>query len=229
MHLAVVSCWNYRDCWNPCLELIEKFWPEHPPITLITDKCFSYDFKIKPDIFTGPGWDWQWCQLVSFYATTINEPVILMQEDFLINSTVDDAAIRHGLELMKTRNTGCLRIYPCPGGTEEIGNPYIARIPKGTTARISCQAAIWEPTYLAEVAKKAMWTTSEAGDFENLGTPAAEEMPQEVLGFKRDAYPWPIEYINSAISRGLWDPNAIALCRRYGVEIDRSMREVACA
>lgn len=226
MQLAVVSCWKYRDCWNPFLELLEKFWPDHPPVTLITDQCFTYDFKVKPfKVFTGPGSGWQWCQLVSFYATTINEPVVLMQEDFFLSAPVDDDAIRHGVAVLKRRNAGCVRLHPCPGGTEEIGDPCIARIPKGTTARISCQAAIWEPRYLAEVAKHAMWTTSEAGDFENLGTPAAEEMPQEVLGFKREM-PWPMDYTNSGITRGLWNPDAIKLFAKHGIEVDRSMRMV---
>lgn len=227
MRLAVVSCWSYRDAWNPFLELLEKFWPAHPPVTLITDRFHSYDFKVKaPYVFTGPGSGWQWCQLVAFYASTINEPVILMQEDFLINEKVDDEAIRYGLAMLQVRNAGCIRIYPCPGGTEDIGDPYIARIPKGTTARISCQAAIWEPRFLNRVATKAQWTTSEAGDFENLGTPAAEEMPQEVLGFKRDVQPWPIQYLNSGITRSLWNPDSIRLFEQHGIDVDRSMRMV---
>lgn len=211
MRIAVPTCEAYRDCWAPFQTLFDKFWPACP----------------YPVIFYSATPDEPWCATVKRIAKESSTPVLLMQDDFFLNSPVNAGLIRHGWGELENRKAGCVRLYPCPGGIEEYGDPLFAIVPRGTTARISCQAAIWSPGFLDDVAQGASWTTGEAGDFENLGSPFADGLEPEVLAFKREINPWPMSYISSAISRGEWNPDALALCERLNIPVDRSLRPVA--
>lgn len=210
MRIALITCEKYRDCWSPFIDLFRKFWPDCPyPVTFYSDNYTE-----------------SWCSVVLRCANESGEPVLILQEDFLLLATVRQDVVAHGLELLESRNAGMVRLYPSPGGTEDIGDTYFAGVPRGTRYRISCQASIWNPEYLAEITSRSMSTTSEAGDFENIGGPEGDSLPQEVLSFKRELTPWPLEYLASAIVRGQWNPDAIRLCETHGIPLDRTMRQV---
>lgn len=232
MKLAVVSCWKYRDCWNPCLVLLDTFWPDHPnPVALLTDEIgdFRFTSKRQPLIFCAPTkYRWPWCKVVEHYARTVTEPILLLQEDFLLTKPVDTAVVEHAAKLLEQTSAGMIRLYPSPGGTQDIGDPLFAEVPRGTPYRISCHASLWNPDYLAHVAQGAAWTTGEAGDFENLGSPFSDGLAQPVLAYKREL-DWPMDYLASAIRRGQWEPDAIKLCAEHKIDLDRSMREVWAA
>lgn len=212
MRIAVITCEKYSDCWDPFLALFRKFWPDCP-----------YPVAFHKEQNAGD----TWCSVVRRCAQEAgDDPILLMQEDFWLNKPVGQAVVAHALELLKSRAAGVVRLYPSPGGTEDIGDSYFAAVPRGTRYRISCHASVWRPGYLDEIARGAMWTTGEAGDFENLGSPYADALPQEVLAFKYELQPWPVDYIASAVGRGKWNPDAIRLCEEHGIPLDRSMRPV---
>jgi hypothetical protein len=211
MRVAVITCDAFRDAWEPFRALFTKFWPECPyPVTWYSDNGTA-----------------SWCSVVLGCANESNAPILLLQEDFFMSQPVRQSVVEHGLRLMMLRNAGALRLYPSVGGIDDIGDPYFAAVPRGTRYRLSCQASIWNPEYLAEIARRSMETTSEAGDFENLGGPQGDLLPNEVLAFKRDLKPWPFEYIATAIVRGRWNPDALKLCAEHGIAIDTSRRAIA--
>lgn len=212
MRIAVITCTAYKDAWQPFRALFAKFWPDCP-----------YDLQFWPDRHGET-----WCSVVMRCAEAwSDQPILMLMEDFYLTDPVEMSLVRHGLFQLANEKAGCVRLYPCPGGTEDYGDPFYAIVPRGSVGRISCQAAIWNPAFLYDVARGAMRTTGTAGDFENLGTPAADELDAPVLAFKRELTPWPMQYLASAISRGLWEPDAIRLCEKHGIPLDRSMREIA--
>lgn len=212
MRIAVITCAKYKDAHAPFLALFAKFWPDCP-----------YDLQMWSDEPGEP-----WCSVVMRCASAwSDQPILMLMEDFYLTAPVEISLVQHGLFQLCNEKAGCVRLYPCPGGIEEYGDPLYAIVPRGTTARVSCQAGIWNPEFLHDVARGAMSTTGEAGDFENLGTPYAEGLDAPVLAFKRELQPWPMQYLASAISRGEWDPNAIRLCAEHGIPMDRSQRSVA--
>lgn len=212
MRIAVITCEAYRDAWHPFMQLFEKFWPGCPhPLS------FYYDQ------FPGE----QWCGVVERVARDSDDLILLMQEDHFLKSRVDSSVVEYAANLLLTRRAGCIRLYPCPGSDEEIGDELFGIVRKGTVGRISCQAAIWDPKFLNKVAVNSHWTTGEAGDFENLGSAYAETIDTEVLALKRETKePWPFDYICSGITRGLWNPDALKLFRENNIEFDLSMRKV---
>jgi hypothetical protein len=160
-----------------------------------------------------------------FVNTAINpdEPILMFQEDFFLTETIRTWIIQRALLEFRRLNAGCVRLYPMPGADGEYGNSEFGCIPAGTPYRISCQAAIWDPQYLANICEVG----GMAMHFEINGSNFSNTLPQPVLGWKRDVKPWPLEYICSAISAGRWDPNAKKLCDSLGIEADFSMRAFA--
>lgn len=211
MKIAVITCRAYSDAWQPFTQLFYKFWPDCP-----------YELGIYHD---RPGETW--CSVIARTALDSSEELLILQEDFFLTAPTQQSLVEHGLKLLNETGAGCVRLYPCPGGIKEFGDPYFAIVPRGTRFRISCQAGIWNKDFLYRVACGSMSTTGEAGDFENLGSLFADELQPEVLAFKREITPWPVQYLASAITRGQWNPDAIRLCEEHGIPLDRSQRSVA--
>lgn len=188
--------------------LFNHFWPDCPyPVKIYSDDRGE-----------------SWCEVVAKCARESTEAILLLQEDFFLSAHVHSDLISYGCKLMQSLAAGCARLYPCPGSNFDFGDPLFGSVAFGTQFRISCQAAIWEPGYLYRIVMESMWTTSQASDFENLGSEASNHLEELVLAFKRDVRPWPMEYLCSAITRGQWNPEAKLLCDRLNIPIDMSHR-----
>jgi hypothetical protein len=209
--VAIASCVAYADAWKPCMALLRRFWPDCP-----------YEVHFVTDADT-PGRSW--CRVLTDFASTQKDPVLLMQEDFFLSAPVNTLLVELALTLLETRKAAMVRLYPCPGSNEDIGVPYFGRIRRGTPYRVSCQASIWRPDVLAEIASHG----ETPSDFEILGSAVSNRMAAEFLAFDRESQPWPMEYFCSAISRGQWNPQALAHCRKHGIPVDTSLRETATA
>lgn len=229
MRIVVVSCWKYRDCWKPWFQLLEKFWPQCPhEVYLVTDvpedRSFDYGaFNQNQVMYVSK--ETQWTRILGeFSGRYHDQPLLIFQEDFWINATVNELLIEKGLQQLQERKAAMVRIYPCPGGDIPYGDKWYAEIPKGTRYRVSCMASIWNPRILAEIASKCGETPF---DFEITGSKLSNDFDEPFLAFRRDVQPWPINFYASAISRGKWEPAALAFCNANGIEVDLSMREVA--
>ena len=226
MRIAVISCWKYRDAWRSFLDLMCKFWPDRPyNAVLITDEYEDNREFIEgldtPPVFLTRGKSW--CQGLAEFCSQTSEPFLLMQEDFLLNAPVRQELVERGLKILERDNVGAVRLYPCPGSTESISseNPYYGRVARHTRYRTSCQATIWKPEYLHAIASRF----NTPAEFEIDGSAwASQHLPAEVWAFKREVKPWPMEYLCSAIGRGLWSQDAKKLCDLHGIEVDWSMR-----
>lgn len=206
MRIAMISCQQYSDAWPAFAGLFDYFWP-------------NCEFRL--DVVSDGPKKLSWCASIGEYLKTIHEPVLLMQEDFFLCDPVEVPLIHEALRELDQLQAGCVRIYPCPGGTVDYGNRHFAAIDRQAAYRISCQAAIWDPLYLAEIASHCTTPTS----FEFHGTTVSRSLEPPVLGFKRDVQPWPVNYLCSAITRGKWNPDAKRLCDALGITgVDWSRR-----
>lgn len=227
MIIAVASCWNYRDAWAPFFALLERFWPNHPKTYLLTDAC--EDMSMIPanvDLFRfrGAGKQSWGHRITAFAEAHVDEPILLMQEDFFLNAPVHGGFVRDCVAVMKGREAASIRLYPCPGADERIGNDYVGLINRGSKYRVSCQATVWEPLILADLAHRF----PRPQDLEISGTEyAATHIQQEMLAVFRDSRPWPISYMCSAISRGKWEPDAKKFCDALEIKVDWNMRPFA--
>ncbi len=216
-----MSCQAYSDAWNPFFDLLDRFWPGARQFSkwLVTD----FGKTDRADWTTVPLPMGTWCSMLAAFAALSGEPLLLMQEDFFLTGPVREDLIGRGLEQMEIRKAGAVRLYPSPGANEEYGDADYGLVTPGTRYRISCQATIFRPDYLHQIASQCH-DHGEASDLETGGSQISNDLPDDVLAFKRDSGPWPLDYIASAIVRGLWSHDAKRLCEREGIAVDWSRR-----
>lgn len=226
MNLVVITCAAYSDAWPGFFGLLEKFWPDHPLVHVLTDDTPAEGgCDARGDtIMTRVRGNASWCDVLRAYVNEATEPFLMMQEDFFLSAPVRADVIKRGERLLRDDRNGCVRVYPCPGPLD--GRP--GHIERGERYRISCQAALWTPHYLRQLLR-AIPNARTAADFELMGTPASEFIEGAIMSWGRDDKPWPMEYICTAISRGKWNPDAKKLCDEHGIDVDWSRREFASA
>ncbi len=220
MRVVMASCFKYRDTWGPFFALFEKF--HGGPIDLLTD---AIDFRNAPSFVTAHLEQGTWCQMLAKYAATVHEPILFFQDDFFINAPVRKHLVKRAADLVE-QGAGYVRLYPCPGADHESLDPYFGGVSDTAQYRISCQTAVWSPAYLKKIAD---YSDGGPWDFELIGSSFSRSLPDAVFAFKREVTPWPVEYICSAVSRGVWNPDAKKLCDLHGIPIDLSMRPMATA
>lgn len=219
MQIIVMSCWKYRDTWKPFFSLFYKFWPDCKyPVVLITDQAKGFS-RANVQVAEYPGLSW--CRMLFENVLRSDGPILMFQDDFFLSGPVHSHLIEYAIDQLHTRGAGSVRLYPCPGAEADYGDPYFGIVPHHTRYRTSCQATIWRPAYLAQIAARGETPM----DFELLGSVfASTNLPDEVLAFKREVQPWPLEYLCSAIDRGKWNPDAKTLCEKHGILADWSLR-----
>lgn len=225
MRIAVFSCAKYSDAWHPFFVLFRKFWPDCPyPVHFVIDSTYhtppgTKDMMVAAmdhvDLFP-----YDWNGIVARFAERYpDEPIMMFLEDYFLTSTPHQELIDIALEEYERLNAACVRLYPCPGAGADYGHPLIAGIPYGAAYRVSTQVAIWNPATLATIAR----STDSPQGFELDGTRMSGGIGP-FLGWKRDAMPWPIEYICTGIVRGVWQRDALAWCEKNGIRVDTSRR-----
>lgn len=223
MRLAIITCEKYHDALPPFFKLLERFWPTTSTPWLVSDGPNFYAPWLggtSPNFIPIEG-SGSWCNVLRAFVSKIDDDPIIMQDDFFLTSHVNQESIIYAYSQMKATNSGCVRLFPCPGADTEYGDPYVGTVRLGTRYRISCQAAIYSRAYLLKILSKIDGT---AADFEIQGTKVAEDFEEPVLAWKREVEPWPLSYLCSAISRGKWSRDAKKLCDDHGILVDWEKR-----
>ena len=137
--------------------------------------------------------DGNWCEALSAFAETCDEPICLFLDDFFMNAPVEPLLIQRGLEQMEAMQAGCVRLFPCPGPDEDYGDPHFGIVGRGARYRISTQAALWNPEYLRKVVScgKTPW------ELELDGSPYSDSLMEPVLSFKPQLRPYPVSYLGA--------------------------------
>ncbi len=224
MRICVLTCRRYSDAWVPFFRLFRKFWPNCPyPVWLVTDSItntppidnghFPHLIHLSPE----PTWN---RILADFAGAYDDEPIMLFLEDYFLTATPHQHLIDHAEGQYYRHSAACVRLYPCPGGITDYGDPYFAIVPPHTPYRVSTQVAIWNPEILGKLAI----TTDSPQSFELDGSKRYTGGP--ILAFKRDVTSWPLEYICTAIVRGVWQKGALEHCSKHGIPVDTTQRPV---
>lgn len=238
MKIIVPTCKAYLDAAVPFAYLLGKFWPErqrNDSHLLVAGSMPDDDnlgvwpqmrvgWNRGDDGFSSTVMNWLRCRK-SYEGNT--DIVLLMQEDFFLNASVDDRFVR-GCEalMLQQPNIACIRLYPCPGadgGAYEYDNSTndsdvfapLGYISQAAPYRVSCQATMWR----AEELLKTMREGEDAAGFEINGTVRCTNDGRTFLSVRRELKNWPMQYYCSAISRGEWEPAALEFCKKLGIPV----------
>jgi hypothetical protein len=219
-HLTVIvsSFDGFEACWSPFCHGAARYWPDSPPIRLLTNfKTFE-----NGQVSSFPvGQDQGWANNLIAALKSIETPFVLyLQEDYWLQSPVDEAQLTRYLGLMTQHGANYLRLTPSPPpDSPSEFDPGIGLLAPQAEYRTSLQAALWRTDTLREllVAGESAW------DFELIGTPRSRHysgfwsvQPGEGKG---------IDYLNSAIVQGRWTRAAFAWAKRENFRVIWGQRQ----
>ncbi len=218
--IVVSSCDAFFDAWKPFADFFGRFWPDCSlDIFLITNRLRVQSRNIRP-IAVGEDRGWS-SNLLAALEQIPQGYVLYFQEDYFLTRLVrlEQLANDFAQVLESEADSLCFRAR---SGFDQGFRPLNDRygvVPLDSDGRTRCQVTLWKKGALQSILRAG----ETAWDFEARGSARTQEM--QILSYLRRENT-PIPYLMSAISRGLWMPDAIALCREHGVEIDPFFRPV---
>lgn len=90
MKLVVLSCDKYELCWKPFFTLLEKYYPHHPDVVLITEskKCpYCETINVNSNVWT--------IRFREGLKQIEDKEVLIMLDDFFIRQPVDEKRINN--------------------------------------------------------------------------------------------------------------------------------------
>lgn len=211
--IVVSSCDRFFDAWRPFAFFLRRFWPDCPfPVYLIMNRLHVHSKTIRP-LRTGS--DKGWATNLLLALKEIQSPYILyMQEDYFLTAPVDRARLADDFTYAFDNNAASLCFADLSLLEPEFAriNSGIGVVPQESKGRTRCQVTLWKREALASVLKhgESAWEMEARGNERTRGL--------FMLSYARNDKP-PIPYLMSAISRGLWTPLALALCRENNFRI----------
>ena len=218
--VLVSSCDAFFDAWRPFHAFLEKFWDDCPlEVFLLTNRLTIHSRRIRP---IAVGEDRGWSSNLQFALRQIAHPYVLyLQEDYFLTAPVSRIQLAEdfGHIIESDADSLCFRARTKPTPGFRPLNDRFGVVPLDSDGRTRCQTTLWKRSALQSILR----TGETAWNFEAGGSARTQEM--QIFSYNRRDNT-PIPYLMSAISRGLWMPDAIALCRKYQVEIDPFFRPI---
>jgi hypothetical protein len=219
--VIVSSCDSFFDSWRPFDAFLGKFWPDCPlEIFLITNELEVHSSRIRA-LRVGPDRGWS-SNFLSALGQIEHPYILYVQEDYFLTAPVQSAQLAQdfGDAVEIGADSLCFRArLPLGPGFQPINDRY-GFVPLDADGRTRCQITLWKRSVLQNILR----ADESAWDFEARGSARTREM--KILSYLRRENT-PIPYLMSAISRGLWMPEAIALCREHHVKIEPFFRPLS--
>lgn len=221
--ILVTSCDAFADCWEPFSHGLRRYWPDCPfPVHLI---CNELDFKdpvIKP-LRISP--DLGWARNLRYAIERLQADIIIYShEDFWIQSPVDTAAIAAYVQAVRAGVADYIRLYPAPPPDRPLASDArLGILADNAPYRTSLQMAIWRVDVLLELLRddESCW------HFELRGTRRSRCYGNRFLcvrGHPAAGNHAGIDYVCTAINKGLWSRGARDYAAAEGLTIDFSKR-----
>lgn len=222
--IVISSCDAFCDCWAPFIYSIKKYWSNCEfPIYLISNN--KEDATISGVSFIKVGEDKWFASNLKYALHNINaDYIIYLQEDYFLNRTIDNDAIKQHIFYCFRNNVDYMR----------MGSPFI----KGknvdiiytendmmTKYALCLQAAIWKKSTLETLLLEG-WS---GWDFEYKIQEYAKQqgIKLKVLGINKKNRNLGINYIvGTAVRKGKWTRTGYNFLRNEGFSHLIKTREV---
>lgn len=216
--IVVSSCDTFFDAWRPFAFFFRKFWPDCPfPVYLITNQL---RVRSRFILALPVGEDRGWASNMKTALQQIETPrVLYLQEDYFLNGPMrsERLAVDMDYAFANDADAFCLRSRSELEPKFQPVTDWFGIVPAESDGRTRCQLTLWRRDSLLAVLRDG----ETAWEMESRGSERTREM--KVLSYStRDGLPVP--YLMSAIVRGLWTPEALAMCRQNNVPIRPNFR-----
>ncbi len=219
--LLISSCDAYSDAWSPFFTLFSRYWPDCPfPVYLISNNQ-TVDIEGVSSIALGQDQKWA-SNMLQALDVLPHEQILYFQEDYFLQRPVNNDKIRDLMMFVKQSGAGYVRLTGIPDPDVRHENSLgLGLLSPDLKFRVSLQASLWQRQTLLNLI-----IPGESGwDMEIKGTARARGMTEPFFGVYRKN-PIIDYYEPTGILKGKWVPGALRLCRREGIEVETSGREV---
>lgn len=216
--ILVSSCDAFFDAWKPFVRLFEKFWSDCPlPIFLLTNRLTISSARLQT-IQVGEDHGWS-NNLLAALPRLSQSHVLYFQEDYFLTAPVTLAQLARDFSfaIESDSDSLCFRARPKPDPDFKRLNERFGVVPLDSDGRTRCQVTLWKRSALQAILRP----NESAWDFEACGSARTGAM--QILSYERRENT-PVPYLMSAISRGLWTGEALALCRENEIAIEPFFR-----
>ena len=218
--VVVSSCDRFFDVWRPFAFFFRKFWSDCPfPVYLIVN-----DLRVQSDWLRSirVGKDKGWATNMQLALKQIDTPYILyLQEDYFLTAPVRIDQLASDIAYAIERDAASFCFYDLSLLEAEFGRMHerFGVVPQDSKGRTRLQTTLWKREVFASLLQRgeSAWNMEARGSERTRGL--------LMLSYARND-DLPIPYLMSGIVRGLWAPEAVALCRQHGVRIRPSVRSV---
>jgi hypothetical protein len=216
--VIVSSCDTFFDTWRPFVFFFRKHWGDCPfPVYLVVNRLKVRSSVVQP-ISVGP--DRAWASNMIAALKSISQPHLLyFQDDYFLNGRVNNALLAEDFAYAFDNDVASF-CFQARGQLEPNFRPLNDRfgvVPPDSDGRTRLQVALWKK----EVLRSALRPGETAWDMEARGSERTRDLLSLSYLHRRDR---PIPYLMSAIVRGLWTPEALALCNKTGFVIQPRFR-----
>lgn len=218
--VIVSSCDRFFDAWQPFAVFFAKFWPDCPFSVYLIGNELRVESKRIRYISVGPdrGWAGNMQQALSQIATRY---LLYFQEDYFLTAPVDRAQLASDISYAFEQELASFSFCDLSLLESDFGRtttPF-ATVPESSRGRTRLQVTLWNREAFASLLRAG----ETAWDMEARGSERTKGMP--IVSYTGQT-PAPFSYLMSAIVRGLWTQEALALCRQYDVQIRPAFRSV---
>ena len=216
--VVVSSCDAFFDAWRPFVFFFRKHWSDCPfPIFLIVNHL-QVQSKIVQPIHVGP--DREWASNMMVALESIPHPYILyFQDDYFLTGLVNNELLAQDFAYAFENDVASFCLHS-RGQLEPNFHPLNERfgvVPRDSDGRTRLQVTLWRK----EVLRATLRPGESAWSMEARGS----ERTRDLLSLSYiERTNRPIPYLMSAIVRGLWTPEALALCRQARLKIQPRFR-----
>ena len=211
--IIVSSCDAFFDAWRPFVFFFRKHWSDCPfPIFLIVNRLRVRSNFLQP-ITVGP--DRNWASNMQVALARVVQPYILyLQEDYFLNGSVKRGQLASDLADAFERDAASFCFY----GRSTLEHDFVLLnvrfgiVPRDSDGRTRLQVTLWKKDVLQSTLRpgESAWNMEARASGRTRDFLALSYMRRDNV---------PIPYLMSAISRRLWTPEAISLCRKEHLRI----------
>jgi hypothetical protein len=216
--VVVSSCDAFFDTWRPFFFFFRKHWNDCPlPVFLIVNQLRVRSKLARP---IAVGRDRNWASNMAIALASIPQPYILyFQDDYFLTGKVNNELLAHDFAYAFNSNAASLCLY-ARSTLEPSFQPLTDRIgivPPDSDGRTRLQVTLWKKEVLQAIIRPG----ESAWNMEARGSKRTKDLLALSYVHRRGL---PIPYLMSAVVRGLWTPQALALCRESQFEIKPRFR-----
>ena len=216
--VVVSSCDAFFDAWRPFVFFFRKHWSDCPfPVFLVINRLRVRSNIVQP---ISVGSDREWASNLAKALAAISQPYILyFQEDYFLTGKVKNEQLAEDFAYAIENDAAsfCFHARSHLEPNFEPVNDRFGIVPPDSDGRTRLQVTLWKK----EILQGTLRPGESAWDMEA----RASERTRDFLAISyRRPQDEPIPYLMSAIVRGLWTPQALALCRESGLEIQPRFR-----